>query len=51
MPEFKPYPNEDTGVFAKRMSKQAKSGGSMVKSANRFMQTYEMRKKEKDKAA
>ncbi len=49
MPEFTQYPNENGADFSTRMRKQAK-GGSMVKAANRFMQTYEMRKKEKDKS-
>ena len=49
MPMFEQYKNENGADFSKRMRKQTKGGG-MVKAANRFMKTYEMRKKEKDKS-
>ena len=50
MPEFTPYPDENSDDFAKRMQRQTKRGG-MVRAANRYMQTYEMRKKEKEKSS
>lgn len=46
MPEMTPYPNEGSADFASRMKKKSK-GGSMVKAANRFIQTAQQKDQKK----
>ena len=48
MPEFEQYPNESKDAFAQRMKKQS-GGGGMVRAANRFDQSKEQERPDKNK--